>query len=168
IFGLRLWIQGDSAVYLRPMRGIAGVRRCVGCACLCLSLGWMPAAEKAAFRAESRLVLVPVSVTDHRNRPVLGLDRDNFRVFDCGEERHVVAVSREEAPLSAALLIDASRSMANKLQAVRRAVSELLRTANPEDEFSLIEFQDRARLTQAATTDTSLVRRELAELKAEG
>src|SRR6266436_6246573 len=36
----------------------------------------------ALIRARSDLVLVPVSITDDLNRPVVGLDQENFRLFE--------------------------------------------------------------------------------------
>src|SRR5215208_6237676 len=36
----------------------------------------------ASFRVNSNLVLVPVNLLDVRNRQVLGLTREQFRVFD--------------------------------------------------------------------------------------
>ncbi|HUA97886.1 MAG TPA: VWA domain-containing protein [Terracidiphilus sp.] len=47
----------------------------------------------AVLQTNANLVLVDVVVTDHGN-PVLGLDRDRFRVFEDGKERPVVAFDR--------------------------------------------------------------------------
>ena len=111
-----------------------------------------PAAQ-ADFRIESDLVLIPVSVTDARNHAVTGLGREAFRVFDDRAEQTVVQFAREDAPLSVGIVFDSSESMTGKLAKSREAIRQFLRFANPEDEFFLVEFSSRARLTVPFTTD---------------
>jgi len=41
------------------------------------------------FNSNASLVLVPVTVTDKKDHLVIGLEKDNFRVFD-GQERQVI------------------------------------------------------------------------------
>ena len=41
------------------------------------------------FKATANLVLVPVTVTDQKDRVVIGVEKDNFSVFD-GQERQVL------------------------------------------------------------------------------
>ena len=41
------------------------------------------------FKANANLVLVPVTVTDQKDRVVIGVEKDNFSVFD-GQERQVL------------------------------------------------------------------------------
>src|SRR5581483_352863 len=36
----------------------------------------------ATLRVDTNLVLIPVSVNDPLNRPVTGLEKENFRIFD--------------------------------------------------------------------------------------
>jgi Ca-activated chloride channel homolog len=126
------------------------------------------AAAGAHFRADSHLVLVPVSVTDPLDHPVMGLDLRHFRVYERGVEQRVIQCSREDMPMAIGLVFDTSLSMAPKLGAARAAAAALLRTANPEDEFFLIEFQDRPRVTQAATSDPRDIEARLAQATAQG
>ncbi len=53
-----------------------------------------------SFRADSNLVAIPVSVTDSQNRFVLGLRKEDFRVFDDGVEQPTAHFSSEDVPLS--------------------------------------------------------------------
>ena len=104
-------------------------------------------AARADLRADTDLVLVPVSVTDLKNRAVTGLARDAFRLFDEKSEQRVVQFAEEDAPISVGIVFDSSRSMTAKLPQARAAVAEFLRNSNPEDEYFLVQFNDRARLT---------------------
>ena len=110
-------------------------------------------AAGADFRVDSNLVLIPVSVTDSKNHAITGLEPGAFRVFDDKTEQKVVQFAREDAPLSVGIVFDLSGSMKDKLAKSREALAEFLRGANPEDEFCLVEFSNRARLTVPFTND---------------
>ncbi len=117
-----------------------------------------PAAnDTTAFRADTTLVLVPVSVTDPSNRYVLGLDKEDFRLFEDDVEQKVTHFSNEDAPLSIGLLVDTSGSMGAKLDTSRRAVSEFLKTLNAADEAFLVEFSDQAQLSVPLTNDSGAI-----------
>ena len=113
--------------------------------------------SSTAFRADSTLVLVPVSVTDPSNRFVLGLAKEDFRLFEDDVEQKVTHFSSEDAPLSIGLLVDTSGSMGAKLDTSRRAVSEFLKTLNKADEAFLVEFSDRAQLAVPLTSDAGAI-----------
>lgn len=105
----------------------------------------------ASIRINSDLVLIPVLVTDHSDHPITGLQKDHFKLYDDKVEQVISNFTSEDAPVSITLLFDCSGSMGPKLQKSRAAVREFLETANPEDEFSLIEFADRARVASDFT-----------------
>lgn len=89
------------------------------------------------------LVLVPVTVTDPMNRLVTGLDKENFQVFEGKEAQEVRNFSAEDAPVSLGVIFDMSGSMSSKIERAREAVIEFFKTANPQDEFFLITFNDK-------------------------
>jgi Ca-activated chloride channel homolog len=97
------------------------------------------------------LALVNVTVTDPYNRLVTGLDPDNFRVYEDNVEQEVVTFSSEDVPISIGVIFDFSGSMANKIGKAREAAVEFFKTANPQDEFFLVSFNERAELTSAFT-----------------
>jgi len=97
------------------------------------------------------LALVNVTVTDPYNRLVTGLDPDNFRVFEDNIEQEVVTFSAEDVPISIGVIFDFSGSMANKIGKAREAAVQFFKTANPQDEFFLVSFNERAELTSAFT-----------------
>ena len=116
-----------------------------------------PLKDTTAFRADSTLVLVPVSVTDPSNRYVLGLAKEDLRLFEDGVEQKVTHFSNEDAPLSIGLLVDTSGSMGAKLDTSRRAVAEFLKTLNAADEAFLVEFSDQAQLAVPLTSDAGAI-----------
>jgi VWFA-related protein len=98
------------------------------------------------LRVDTELVLVPVLVTDPDNRLVTGLEKEHFKLYDNKVEKPITHFAREDAPVSVGMVFDCSGSMGPKLQKARAAVAEFMRTANPEDEFSLVVFNEHARL----------------------
>jgi len=109
----------------------------------------------ASIRVNSDLVLVPVLVTDRADRLVKDLRKSDFKVYDDNIEQEISHFVSEDAPLSVCLVFDASGSMRNKLQRSRMAVREFLKVSNPEDEFSLITFNDRVRAIVGFTRESS-------------
>ncbi|MDP9339536.1 MAG: VWA domain-containing protein, partial [Acidobacteriota bacterium] len=98
------------------------------------------------------LALVNVTVTDPYNRLVTGLDTDNFRIFEDNVEQELVTFSAEDVPISIGVIFDFSGSMANKVSKAREAALQFFKTANPQDEFFLVSFNERAELTSAFTS----------------
>src|ERR1051326_8991537 len=93
-----------------------------------------------SLRVESNRVLVPVSVNDPLNRPVTGLEKENFRVFEDKVEQAITSFSMEDEPVAVGLVFDTSGSMSGTEREERLAATEFFKTANPEDEFALVEF----------------------------
>jgi Ca-activated chloride channel homolog len=94
------------------------------------------------IKVNVNLVLLPVTITDSMNRPVIGLEKDNFKVFEGKELQDIRHFSGEDIPVSLGVIFDTSGSMSSKIDRAREAVVEFLKTANPEDEFFMIAFSD--------------------------
>jgi len=105
----------------------------------------------AGLHMDVDLALINVTVTDPYNRLVTGLDPDNFRVYEDNIEQEVVTFSSEDVPISIGVIFDFSGSMANKIGKAREAALQFFKTANPQDEFFLVSFNERAELTSAFT-----------------
>lgn len=159
-------VRAGTAVHIRLF-----VRRAIVCALLCAG-GLVNAQESGprvsiiprraaqasldsssahAIRLDVQLVLVPVMVTDLRERPVHTLRQADFRLFEDGAEQEITHFARQESPVSIAVVFDSSGSMERKMDASRRAVAEFLRMSLPGDEFSLIKFSDTPEPVQAFT-----------------
>jgi Ca-activated chloride channel homolog len=98
------------------------------------------------------LALVNVSVTDPYNRLVTGLEPDNFRVFENNVEQEIQYFSSEDVPISIGVIFDLSGSMVNKIGKAKEAALQFFKTANPQDEFFLVSFNERAEVMSTFTT----------------
>jgi len=131
-----------------------------------------PAANQDAgpsnFRSDSTVVLVNVTITDGRGHLITGLQRENFQIFEEKAEQTVRYFSTEESPVSVGLVLDFSHSMSRKFSQLREAVAQFLKAANPEDEFCLIEFRDRAELSVGFTPMPEDIEKRVMLAKAEG
>jgi VWFA-related protein len=123
---------------------------------------------RADIRVDTNLVLIPVTVTDPMNRFVTGLEKENFKVFDEKKEQMVTQFSSEDAPLSVGVIFDCSGSMGHKLEKSRLAVTQFFKTANPEDEFFLVQFNDTANLIQPFTTNLEEIQNRLTFTQSKG
>ena len=120
------------------------------------------------LRVDTTLVQINVTVTDPLNRFVTGLEKEHFKLFEDKIEQKILQFSSEDAPLSIGLVFDTSGSMGPKLQKSRQAAVQFFKTANPEDEFFLIEFNDRPELVVPFTTDTEDIQNRLEFAQSKG
>src|SRR5882724_1328431 len=129
-----------------------------------------PAAKgpRSDIRVDTTVVLINVTVTDPLNRFVTGLEKENFKVFEDKGEQKIVHFASEDAPLSIGLVFDTSGSMGNKLTKSRQAVGQFFKTANPEDEFFLIQFNDRPELVVDFTTRVEEIQNRLTFTQSKG
>jgi VWFA-related protein len=124
--------------------------------------------HRANLRVDTTLVPIPVAVTDPQSRFVTGLGKENFRLYEDKVEQEITHLSSEDTPLSVGVVFDTSGSMGTKLSWSRQAVSQFLKTANPEDEFFLIEFNDRPQLAVRFTPNAEEIRNHLTFTQAKG
>jgi Ca-activated chloride channel family protein len=116
-----------------------------------------PSMPSANLRVDTNLVLVPTTVNDGLNHPVTGLEKENFKVFDDKVEQTITSFSSEDEPISLGFIFDTSGSMNGLLPQGRAAAAELLKFANPEDEFFLVEFDTKPRLVIPLSSNTSQI-----------
>ena len=124
--------------------------------------------RRSDIRVDTTLVLIPVSVTDPMSRFVTGLDKENFKLSEDKVDQEITQFSSEDAPLSVGIVFDTSGSMGAKLQRSRQAVTQFMKTANPQDEFFLVEFNDRPEIVQTFTSETQEVQNRLTFTQAKG
>jgi VWFA-related protein len=120
------------------------------------------------IRVDTTLILVPVSVNDPLNRPVSGLERENFRLFEDKVPQPITQFAMDDEPVAVGLVFDTSGSMGDKLSRSRMAATQFFRIANPEDEFFLVEFDNSPRLRVPLTSDTGTIENQLIFSKSHG
>lgn len=128
----------------------------------------LPAKKDQSIRVDVDLVVVNVTVTDPYNRLVTGLERENFRIFEDKNEEEVTHFSSEDVPISIGVIFDLSGSMGNKIDKARLAAVQFFKTSNPQDEFFLVGFNDRAQLVSRFTTSVEELQTRLMYTAAKG
>ncbi len=123
---------------------------------------------KSNIRVDTNVVLIPVTVTDPLNRFVTGLDQESFKVTEDKIDQKLVSFGSEDAPLSIGIVFDTSGSMGPKLERSRQAVAEFFKTANPEDEAFLVEFNDRPELVTPLTHNLEEIQNRLTFTQSKG
>jgi Ca-activated chloride channel homolog len=126
------------------------------------------AASPDQFHANANVVLINATVLDGHDRPVRGLTRHEFRVYQEKSEQRIAYFSEEEVPLSLAVIFDVSGSMDGKLAAMRTAVDAVLRGANVGDEFALITFADSPQIAMGWSENPDEIQNRLLQASAHG
>jgi len=121
-----------------------------------------------AIKQNVDLVLVPVSVTDGRQRLVTGLDQSNFQVLEGKKVQEIRHFSNEDAPVSLGVIVDTSGSMKDKMERVREAVTQFCEIANVQDEFFMITFSDEPHVATDFTNTAEDIERELLYIHSKG
>jgi Ca-activated chloride channel family protein len=117
------------------------------------------------LRLNVDLVLVPVTITDPMNRLVTGLEKEDFQVFENGSTQKINTFASEDAPVSIGIVFDLSGSMNSKLIRARESILQFIKTANPQDEFFVIGFNDRPELIEDFTTSVEDIQARLATVR---
>jgi Ca-activated chloride channel family protein len=119
------------------------------------------------IRMNVDMVLVPVTITDPLNRLVTGLEKEDFQVYENNGEQKISSFASEDAPVSIGIIFDLSGSMSSKLVRAREAILQFIKTANPQDEFFVIGFNDRPELIEDFTSSVEDIQARLANVRAE-
>ncbi|HNR39275.1 MAG TPA: VWA domain-containing protein [Acidobacteriota bacterium] len=127
-----------------------------------------PPEGRIAVRVE--MVNLLCSVLDRRGNYVTTLHQDDFIVYENNSPQKIENFSAmSDLPLSIALLIDTSASVANKLKFEQDAAAEFFATVlRPQDKALLVEFDTGVTLIQDFTNDTNLLGKQLRTLRAAG
>jgi Ca-activated chloride channel family protein len=124
--------------------------------------------EANRFRVSSEMVLVNASVLDSRGRPIAGLTKDNFRLFENHAEKRIDWFSEDQTPVSMVIVFDTSGSMNGKLPHCAEAVAQLLRSSQAGDEFALVTFANQPQLAQTWSRDEAAIPAALLNSRAKG
>jgi Ca-activated chloride channel family protein len=119
----------------------------------------------ARIRINVDMVLVPVTITDPMNRLLTGLEREDFQIFENGGKQKISSFASEDAPVSIGIIFDLSGSMGSKLIRARESILRFIKTANPQDEFFVIGFNERPELIENFTSSVEDIEARLATVR---
>lgn len=139
-------MRGNSWNSITPHPG-AGL----ALAAVILALGLTAGLAAGQFTSGVSAVEVYVSVTDGKGAPVRGLTREDFELVEDGKPQSISTFVAGEFPLTVALALDASFSMAGRpLQTVKAAARAFLSALRPEDESLIVGMSSRVEVVAAA------------------
>jgi Ca-activated chloride channel family protein len=118
--------------------------------------------------AGGRLASVQARVTDRNGRAVSGLTAADFTVVEGGSERPVRSVEPSTAPFNLVLLLDVSGSVEERIDFIRKAALNFLRTAGPQDRIAIVSFRDDVQLVSDFTADRAALTERIKDIQAGG
>ena len=118
------------------------------------------------IHAETRLLNLPVNVTDALGAPVGGLSRDDFEILEDGKPQKTAIFETEtKTPLSVVLAIDTSESTLRNERLEKESAKKFVRALmRSQDEFDVMEFSDNVRELVSFTNDANRIDKGLSEL----
>src|SRR5215831_5301780 len=121
-----------------------------------------------SVKVDVDLVQVFATVTDEFSHYVVGLDPQNFEVSEDKVVQKVQTFSSEDVPLSVGIILDVSGSMKSSITLAKDAAVTFLKMGSPEDDYFLVEFNDKAVVTEDFTTDITRLQNHLLFIPAKG
>jgi Ca-activated chloride channel family protein len=128
-----------------------------------------PAAQGpvAQFSTGVQLVEVYATVTDAKGELVTGLRQSDFRVYEDGQPQEISAFAAGEFPLTVALGVDRSFSMAGEpLRLAKTASQAFLRLLKPTDRSMVVAIGNEAEVIAPLSDDHERQSRAIAALDA--
>jgi VWFA-related protein len=110
------------------------------------------AGQQSTFRTDITLVRVDALVLDG-SRPVAGLTRDDFTVFDEGKAQTIRHFAVEAVPLDVLLLIDKSCSMQPVVGELAVSALEALAVLRPRDRAGVMLFDTKTEVLSALSAN---------------
>ena len=122
------------------------------------------------FKSGVELVNVTATVSDDNGHFVPGLTKDDFTIFEDGEQREITNFSSERVPVSLGILLDTSGSMTpEKMSAARSAIDRFIYDLlDKNDELFFMQFASVPDLLQGWTFDRRAISRAVGEVSAAG
>jgi VWFA-related protein len=104
-------------------------------------------------RVDVEVVQVTVTVGDGRGKFVRGIPQTAFHVSEDGRPQKITHFASEDVPLELIAAIDISGSMTPAMAKLKIAVKEFLSSVPPQDQVTLIGFNDNIMTLTRKTTD---------------
>jgi Ca-activated chloride channel homolog len=107
-------------------------------------------------RVDSDLVVLNVTVSDASGNFVTGLKKSDFKIFEDGVEQRISSFDAEETPFAAAVLLDFSGSMEQRVTLARSAAIRFLDGLRENDVAAVYRFDADVKILQDFTPGRDL------------
>ena len=105
------------------------------------------------FHASVDIVALNVVVTNGHEKPVCGLQADNFTVLEDGVPQDVSFFAASQVPLDLAILLDTSASMTDRLHVAQDAAVGFAMRLRPLDRISVVVINDSSKVVHPLDED---------------
>lgn len=96
---------------------------------------------RSYIKVHTEVVVVPVTVKDRDGRLVGGLQEEDFRIFQDGQEQQILKFSADPFPLSAVILIDNELSQ-KQAEQVQKSLVAIAGGFGPTDEAAVVTYAE--------------------------
>src|SRR4030095_8664729 len=135
--------------------------------CACAVVSAQEQDSVARFSSRVQLVEVYASVVGADGGPVMGLKRSDFQVYEDGKPQELTAFAAGEFPLTVALGVDRSFSMAGEpLRLAKLASQAFLRELKPDDRSMVVAIGNQADIIAPLSADRASQARAISGLDA--
>jgi len=132
-----------------------------------LAAGWADTGLFAQFSSGVQLIEVYATVTDANGELVMGLRQSDFQVFENDRPQEISAFAAGEFPLTVALGVDRSFSMAGEpLRLAKLAAQSFLKQLKPGDRSMIVAIGNNAEVIAPLSTDRAAQTQAIAALDA--
>lgn len=135
------------------MRLIAAYRFALIASLTALTVSAVRTQQTPTFSTGVKTVPVYATVTDRSGRFVLDLTKTDFTITDNGQPAPITQFSNQFVPITAAILVDLSRSMLPRYDAVIAAAEQFIVRLMPGDRARLGSFSEEVRMGPPLTGD---------------
>ncbi len=109
--------------------------------------------DSDVIKIEATLVNIPVSIYNKNGLYVSGLRREQFKIYENGEEQEIAYFGTDDKPVTVVLLLDTSPSTEYRIDDIRSAAAAFVRELNPEDSVMVVEFDANVHVLTEPTKD---------------
>lgn len=125
------------------------------------------AQDDDVIKVDSSIVVISTTVQDAQNRPVSGLQRNQFKIFEDGVEQPISSFQTEESPFAAVVLLDTSGSMKERISMARSAAINFLDGLRGGDLAAIYNFDSKVAKVQEFSESRDVIDK-IFDLKANG
>jgi Ca-activated chloride channel family protein len=117
--------------------------------------------DQSVIKVDVNLVLVDATIKTKAGKIMGDLTQDAFQLREDGVPQKIEVFSRDELPLSVALVLDLSDSIGPFLGPLRDAANTALSALKPEDEVALFTFSTEAQLRVPFTKNKAQIAQQI-------
>lgn len=135
---------------------------------LTIIIGFSPISaqnDDEVIKVDVALVNIPVIVSDKYGRNILGLNINNFTLFEDGRKQKIEYLSTQNTPLNIVLLLDTSRSALDVIENIKKAAGRFVKQIQPIDRCMIISFSEKVQVESEFTGKINRLEKSVENLK---